>query len=329
MTRRALLLLAALVTLALTGCRTYFQRPADLMALPVPPLQMAVTEEAFGGKLPAQLEEYVRQWGVLMEEAPRYEANEEVTFALPPAKAQLAFPLKEYQKSFARLLHVMADGNLSHKQHQFLELLSLYHQQQYILAGVYHAADGVQHGKADALPELLKYARHLDDFLYEYYGVLPRGTANLVSEALADWLKLWTHQHHTLGVLPTLWLPSRSSDFPAESTASPVHFSAFYEELPLVPPFEDAPVIWLHQEFELPVVAANRSAWLILPSMSRNAKVLLEGREYAPRKPGRPFAIKLDDSVGLPGDKLRIAVGFPPSALGRPYLPPCLASAPE
>ena len=61
MTRLAAITCAALSLLA-ASCSTLFQRPKDISALPVPPLQFPITEKRFGGPLPEPLTTYLADW---------------------------------------------------------------------------------------------------------------------------------------------------------------------------------------------------------------------------------------------------------------------------
>ena len=331
MTRLAAILCAAIAVL-LASCSTLFQRPKDATALPAPPLQFPVTEKRFGGPLPEPLSTYLTDWQKWQAEAPAYTPNQAVSFALPPAPAQLHFEETHYQQSFRNLLLAMAGKELTDAQRNFLDRLAVIHREQAILSRLYHLLDDAQHGKPEAFPELIETARRLKAIRENNAAWLPWDTAGMVVRDLEDWLALWANGRTFLSLPPVRWKPAISPDGEAPNGEAPaaIPFSALYTEIPVAQPFPaSAPDrVWLTVEFPCPIVAEGREAWLIFPAMNRTACIRLNGHPVANPNPGHPWALNLTGRLEGDGTQ-HLAIELPVKALGRPYFPVCIASAPK
>ena len=329
MTRFSAICLASLALL-LVSCRTFFQRPKDATALPVPTRPYPVTEKRFGGPLPDSLRDYSSDWAKWQSEAPAYIPNQEVTFALPPAPAQLHFDEKQYQQSFRKLLLAMAGKELTDAQRGYLDRLAVIHREQTILSHFYHLLDDAQHGKPEAMSELVQTARRLQTIRENNAGWLPWNTAGMVLRDTQDWLELWTGERTFLSLLPVKWRSTLDPDDKTDGAKAAVPFSALYSEIPVAHPFpETAPArLWLVVEFPCPIVAQEREAWLMLPAMNRTARLRLNGQFIANPNPGHPWALRLTPYLKGDGQQ-QLAIEMPAKSLGRPYFPVCIASAPK
>ncbi|MBO4618754.1 MAG: hypothetical protein J5654_01455 [Victivallales bacterium] len=304
--------------------------PAPTRHPPVSPVPSAL-RDAF----PNELESYFNDWKAWSDAVPASTPNPMVTTALPPSISALGFASENYTKTFPVLLQCMAHDGLSKKLRNYLELLALTHQQQAILSETYHAVDELQHAKKEALPKLLSSARQLQRFQEKYQKILKDPNAAAVNAELSSWLALWQNRD-PLGVLPSIWRVSTAptpQPEPGELILA-MHFSALYEERPLEKhcPAElrKAQCLWLHQDFEAPVVASGRMAFLMIPALPRQAQIQINGKLMKPPVPGQPWALPLTEQIiDATHSAQHLSIGFPPRHLGSPILPVCLAAGPE
>ncbi|MBR6470251.1 MAG: hypothetical protein IKS83_00510 [Victivallales bacterium] len=336
--RLAILCLPALLFLG--ACST----PRSLHRLPAAQKFYPITPETFGGELPKPLNEYMTCWEGWLGELPVTPVNPAVKTALPPTASQLFFSARHYNETLPLLLEAMASTELNASQREFLQTLALLHQQQAILAAIYHAVDDLQHEKREAIPVMLERSRRLRDFQEKFQSHLPHSDAEAVLQELVDWLALWDGLS-PLGVLPNQWRGSFLGETEPSSheTAIPpqtVRFSALYDERPVVAPPVPSHIspqigdmvqnkwhmLWLLQDFPTPVVASERIAYLILPALHHKALIQLNGTPLENPHPGHPWAIPL--TPDLLGDAAiqHIAIHIPLSAVGEPILPIFLAS---
>lgn len=325
-----LVLAGCAVLLVLNSCAT----PRSARPLPVAQLLYPVTAEHFGGELPEALAEYAKSWQGWMDEAPPHQSNPAVKDALPPSSSQLAFEVQRYTDTFPALLFAMASPGLTASQRKFLQTLSLLHQRQALLAGIYQALDELQHSRREALPALLEHTRLLQDFQRKFQRGLPRDAAAAVLEELSPWIALWEGRD-PLGVLPNLWQATREMPALDDNTDKPppaaaVRFTALYSERPANAQLPDdlrgAKYLWLRQDFETPVVAEGRLAYLILPALPRQAEIRLNDQLLQNPRPGHPWAIPLTAELLGDAKTQTILIQLPTSKVGNPVLPICLAA---
>ena len=325
-----LLVLSALALL-ISGCYSLSHQHAVLPSPPqIPPVNSRTTDTL--ASFPQELQDYLRIWDNWGDEVPIAKPNPAVTTALPPRQSSLAFPAENYLSTFPKLLQCMARTDLSPAVRSYLEQLALVHQQQAILSDIYHAVNDIQHAKKVALPQLLSATRRLRDFQEKFQKYCPDPSAASVNEELSPWLACW-QKRDPLGVLPSLWriIPAEKTSLPVSANTA-ARFCALYDERPvaatLPKELKQCRHLWLHQEFETPVVARGRCVFLILPALPRSARLMLNGIILTHPSPGKPAAIPLTPEILGDAPTQYLAIRLPAKAVGKAILPICLAAGP-